>query len=457
MPETTPRVILRLGSHSEKEYLEKTIKHFDGVIVGANLLQISPGATASLLFKLYKASKSAYYVDPMTYAFGTYVDPDSGALRNDLDWIKSEQKVRGGKKGQTKRDFKSSYRKLADEFGPPFSSALSRKSAIQSLDFPTDAIIDTACKSVLRYQSDRLREVFREDPETEPFANDMPAPAALYAPYFYIEQNQSADWIELNRRLALSSTKQSGGAPVHVIVCGHRNLLTDRKQSAEVIQNLIACKPAGVWLWFSRLDEHFATVQELSALRWWVETLSPKMSVYNMHGGFFSMCLSRVGMVGIAHGVGYGEQKDVVPVIGQSTPTVQYYVRGLHAKYSVLEIMRCFSVLGIKKPEEFFSRICDCVICRGIIGADLNAFAQFGEIHYSTPASRRAAQTPAAAKRCRFHFLLNRIMEREYVKDSGLARIAEECVSAADTWSKTVIAGKLDHLRRWAEVLATVR
>ena len=32
MPETAARVILRLGSHSEKEYVEKTIKHFDGVI-----------------------------------------------------------------------------------------------------------------------------------------------------------------------------------------------------------------------------------------------------------------------------------------------------------------------------------------------------------------------------------------------------------------------------------------
>lgn len=118
MPETEPRVILRLGSHSEKEYVEKTIKQFDGVMVGANLLQATPGATASLLFKLNKQARRPYYVDPMTYAFGAYVDPETGRVRTDLDWIKSDQKVRG-KKGHIKRDFKSSYRKLADAFGVP--------------------------------------------------------------------------------------------------------------------------------------------------------------------------------------------------------------------------------------------------------------------------------------------------------------------------------------------------
>ena len=95
MPETAATVILRLGSHSEKEYVEKTIKQFDGVMVGANLLQATPGATATLLFKLNKQAGRPYYVDPMTYAFGSYLDPDTGRVRSDLDWIKSDKKVKG--------------------------------------------------------------------------------------------------------------------------------------------------------------------------------------------------------------------------------------------------------------------------------------------------------------------------------------------------------------------------
>jgi hypothetical protein len=449
MPETIPKIILRLGSHSEKEYIEKTLRQFDGVMVGANLLEASPGATASLLLKLHNETNRPYYIDPMTYAFGAYVDPPSGAVRNDLDWIKSDQKVRGGKKGQIKRDFKSSYRKLADAFGPPFSSALDRKSAVAQSDFSTDQTIDTVCNQILDYQAERLRHVFREDPETAAFADDLPFPAILFAPYFYIENSRATEWIELNRRLALSSTRRKD-IPIHVVVCCHRDLLTDRNLSATVVRNLMDCRPAGAWLWFSRLDEHDATYEELCALRWWTEQLSHAMPVFNMHGGFFSLLLSKLGMAGIAHGVGYGEQKDVVPIIGQSTPTVQYYVRPLHAKFSVAQITRCFSALGISSPKDFYERICDCVICKGIIGNDLSAFAQFGEIHYSTPTSKRAAQTPASAKRCRFHFLLNRIKEREYIKKANLAGIVADFKAEGSAWSTTIMARALGHLKLWA-------
>ena len=451
MSEVRPNVILRMGSHSEKEYIEKTLKQFDGVMVGANLLQISPGATASLLLKLYNICKRPYFVDPMTYAFGSYFDPETGKVRDDLDWIKSFQKVPG--KGVVERRFKGSYLKLAESFGPPFSTALDRGRAINQADFPSDGVVDAACRSVIEFQAERLRKVFKDDPQTASFADTLPGPAALFAPYFYVEPGRAKQWIEVNHRLALGATKQSQKTPVHIVICGHLDLLTD-KLSAFVVENLLACKPAGVWLWFSRFDERYAEKEQLVALRWWVEKLSPAMAVYNMHGGFFSLALSKFGMSGTTHGVGYGEQKDVVPVIGHSTPTVQYYVRALHSKYSVLQIQRSYSRVGIKTPADFYAKICDCAICKGIIGDDLDEFSQFGEIHYSTPKSKRAAQTPAAAKRCRYHFLLNRIRERDYVANASLAEIVAQCIASADLWAKTATIGTVsEHLRVWAEVL----
>jgi hypothetical protein len=53
MPPST--VTIRLGSHSEKEYLLKTANLFKGVIVGANLLEMTPGATVSLAWKFSRA------------------------------------------------------------------------------------------------------------------------------------------------------------------------------------------------------------------------------------------------------------------------------------------------------------------------------------------------------------------------------------------------------------------
>jgi hypothetical protein len=452
VPEAEATVILRLGSHSEKEYVEKTIKQFDGVMIGANLLQATPGATATLLFKLNKQAGRPYFVDPMTYAFGSYVDPQTDKVRSDLDWIKSDKKVKG-QKGKFTRGFKSSYAKLAESFGLPYSTAVNRSKAVEPADFNSDQLVEDSCRRVLFFQAELLRNVFKQDEVTADFVDEFPAPAALLAPYFYIEQSRMADWIALNRRLALASTAVRSDIPVHVVICGHRDLLGNAAHIRTIIEGLKECNPAGVWLWFSRFDEHGASLDELRALRNWVEELSPHMPVFNMHGGYFSLALSKLGMAGIAHGVGYGEQKDVVPVIGQSTPTVQYYVRSLHAKFSVPQIIRCFTALGVNTPGQFFKVICDCVICKNIVGKDLDAFSQFGEIHYSRPSAKRASQTPAAAKRCRFHFLLNRSKERDYVRANTLRTIADNCNAAADQWRRTYLGHSIGHLTNWADVL----
>src|SRR3972149_10705490 len=111
-----------MGSHAEKEYFEKTAKFFDGIIVGANLLESTPAATASFLAKL----KIPYYIDPMTYAYGSYIDKN-GVQCNDLDWIKSEQKV---DKETSKRDFKKSYKTLSPKLGRIFEKSLDRNRAI---------------------------------------------------------------------------------------------------------------------------------------------------------------------------------------------------------------------------------------------------------------------------------------------------------------------------------------
>ncbi|MFZ0630045.1 MAG: hypothetical protein WA374_18570 [Acidobacteriaceae bacterium] len=442
------KVVIRLGSHSEKEYVEKTIRYLDGVMVGANLVETTPAATASLLFKLSGSTGRPYYIDPMTYAYGAYYDPMVSAVRDDLDWIKSDQKVKGSK-SKTVRAFKSSYRKLADQFGQPFSTALNRGTAVSLADFPSDTAIAATCRAVLDYQANKVRSIFAEDSETANLSEDMPRPAAIFAPYFYIEESDADAWIELNRRFAACSSMTRTDCAVHLVVCCHRSILTDGSRTDKIIEYVNGSACAGVWLWFSKFDEHGGTDEELDALASWVRRLAPMKHVFNMHGGYFSMILNKLGMSGIAHGVGYGEQKDVVPVIGQSTPTIQYYVRSAHAKFSVAQITRCFSALKITTPQHFFDKICDCVICKGIIEDNLANFAQFGEIHYSTPTSKRPAQTPAAAKRCRFHFLLNRIKERNFVNASDLNAIVANLASSHTEWSKTILRSSLDHLKAW--------
>jgi len=77
-------------------------------------------------------------------------------------------------------------------------------------------------------------------------------------------------------------------------------------------------------------------------------------------------------------------------------------------------------------PDDFFEKICGCVVCRGVIASSLGNFREFGERHLSTPTSKRAAQTPAAAKRCRFHFLLCRLRERDWIDGKTVDEIVAQ-------------------------------
>ena len=449
-----PKVIIRLGSHAEKEYLLKTVKFFDGLLIAANLVEATPAATASLIVKAggHKLA-TPYFLNPMTYAYGTYVDRLTGQERADLDWIMSDQKDR--KSGQTKRDFKRSYRQLSEALGGPFSAAIARKRAITPVDFSSKQNTTRACESVIEYQLTRISEEFLKDEEFQHYASNLPPPAAVFAPYFYAEPTQFDAWMDVNLELARVSAALEPPVPVHAILCVDQEKLTNDHFNSTIVKELPKTGVSAVWFWFSRFQEDIASTERLLAFRSLVETLSTQMEVYNLHGGFFSLALSHLGLSGISHGIGYGEQKDVIPVIGQSIPTVRYYLPDLYKRIGVPRIQRCFHSLGINVPADFHSRICRCVVCKGVVSQSLSDFTAFGDMHYSRPQSKRLAQTPAAAKRCRFHFLLNRIRERDQQKLLSLQQTRLQLSNAIATWeTQAVIEDEVRHLRRWIAALS---
>lgn len=452
MPSVDPKVILRLGSHAEKEYIEKSVRRLDGVIVGANLMEATPGATSSLIVAIAGRGK-AVYIDPMTYAFGRYVDPVTGRRRDDLDWIKSEQKVK--KSRRVERQFKRSYKALGLRLGGLFEEALTREKAISPADLGSSKQLRAVARAVTEYQLERTREEFAKDPEFE-MADEIPTLPAVFAPYFYIEPSEAVAWTKVNLDLAREAAAHVTDVPVHAVVCADVSFLNDDDFLDQIAEELPATGVQGVWLWFSKFYEEGATLVQLRAFRGLVERLANHVTVFDMHGGYFSLALSRVGMTGISHGIGYGEQKDVVPVIGQSTPTVRYYVPPLRRRLGVLQVQRSFGKLGIKSAADFFARICDCVVCKGVIGDDLRKFSEFGDMHYSTPLSKRLAQTPAAAKRCRFHFLLRRFLERDAMITTSLKSVRNDFEASHTAWSDlpSIQAAEVDHLDRWRSALS---
>ena len=63
------------------------------------------------------------------------------------------------------------------------------------------------------------------------------------------------------------------------------------------------------------------------------------------------------------------------------------------------------------------------------------------------------AQTPAAAKRCRFHFLLNRARERDELSNLAPTAISTGFQHAYVKWKdQPTISGDVEHLLRWKRV-----
>jgi hypothetical protein len=146
------------------------------------------------------------------------------------------------------------------------------------------------------------------------------------------------------------------------------------------------------------------------------------------------MLLAHDGLTGISHGVGYGERSDVAKIIGAAAPTVRYYLPPIRKRVGVPDIQRCLPDVGITTPSEFFDKVCDCQICKGVVGDDLARFSAFGLMHRAKPDSKRDTQTPAAAKMCRFHFLLNRLKEREVVASLDAGGRGDHITNKAAPW-----------------------
>jgi hypothetical protein len=449
-----PKLILRLGTHAEKEYVEKVAQFLDGIIFGANLLESTPGATASLVVALSGAkSKLPYYIDPMTYAYGTYVDASTGELREDLDWIKSDQKVKGEKK-KTERLFKRSYQRLCDEFGSVFSTSIDTSRALVPAQFSGAFDVAPLVGSVLDYQLTRIKREFEADPEFRNYADQVPSPTALIAPYFYCEPSNANEWLSVNLRLASAASQHGASVPIHAIVCAHVDHLVDAAFMERLVKEVPKTGVAGVWLWFSRFAEDDTSLPHLSSFRRLVHGLSKVgLKVFNLHGGFFSLALSKFGLTGVSHGIGYGEQKDVVPVIGQSIPTVRYYLPALHKRLGVPDIERAFDRMGVKTVADFHAKVCDCPVCKGLIVKGPADFQLFGETQPSA-SLKSAVQTPQAARRCRFHFLISRIRERDRMPSLSVSSIQAELDVGSDGWgAQPSLQANAKHLMKWRAAL----
>jgi hypothetical protein len=397
-----------LGSHAEKEYLLKTAKLFSGVFVGANLLEMTPGATVSLAWK-FTGMEKQFAIDPMTYVFAL-----------DLDFIASDTKDK--KSGQLNRDMKKSFQNLCRQFGGVLEDdVLAYRRSLTPADVSTKLQQIELCKSILKYQLERMNTFCEADPQLKELGTNT-IPSFVLSPYFYIpgdNDENSNEWEEINMSLIRQFGRLKSPVPKHGVLCFARRILKDRDRLLGMLNGLTDSGCDAIWYWVSNFREEEITSSELANLVAFIDQAAQRgLELRNMHGGFMSALLSKRGLRGFSHGIGYGESKDVFPVSAGALPTVSYHYLPLHTKSSVPDIERAFSTLGITDADIFHKHVCDCSICRGTLKGNLKNFRKFGEMVLK-PNNRKESQTPDSAKRCRFHFLLARKKELDFVNGSS--------------------------------------
>lgn len=437
-------IFLRYGSHSEKDYFSKMLLFFDGIIFNSNLIEATPAATASLINKFCGNSSTNYIIDPMTYSFGEYIKPETGEIISNLEWLESK-----GKKG--KGQIKSSYKKLAQKLGPKFSDSIQNRSAIKLQDLMNSDMRKSVCEYTIKYQNQRIKDIFREDEEFAFLADDLPDPYLIYSPYFYIDKDRMSDWLEVYRKICEDSLEYTDR--LYLKLCFDFELLKSKDFISGVSQ-LPQDGLKGICLWASKFNERKVEEVYLQGFKSLVETIKNKnINVFNRHGSYFSYLLSKFGLTEVSHGVGYGSYKDVMPVIGGGSPTINFYYPNLHNKFGVPKIERAFPDIGVSNAKDFFEKICDCAICKGVIQNNLNNFDEFAKTHFATEESTRPSQTPMAAKKARFHYLLAKAKEKRLVQSKDLSDLLQSLDAAIPISNLPIFETEAKYIERWKNVL----
>lgn len=424
--------VIRLGTHAEKDYLLKAYAWFDEVVLNANLVEGTSASLAIFLNELRGKGKR-YFIDPMTYAF---------ALSPNL--LMRQQGIQANR-GYLKRTFDG----LAKRYGGVVHQHAGER-ALEPTHFNSEADQAELCQNVLNYQKDRLNEAIRVSQDFLVTEVEPLQPAKLVAPYFHLSSNM--EWLELN--IAFASKACQIEPETWVVVCLDFLLLDSTRPLEDIVEKYKALPTQGYLLWITNFDEDRATEGQIQGLRRVLSKLSQggTKSVVNMFGGYFSCLLAKDGLTGISHGLGYGERRNIEPVLGGGLPPAKYYLPPIHQHIRMDQFVTIARGLD---DSSFRRRICNCVVCQGLLTQGIDFLTQ----QYTNSTTKivngryRQVATPQVYRLTRFHYLSNKNLEFRRCGEYTQAEILEELNSAYQQFRHELGTSFLMYLQTWGRAL----
>lgn len=429
------RHCLRVGSLSDKKVIEDSEDHFDVLVVQGNLAVSAPQGLATW------GLDKPIWIDPITYAFAA-----------------SPAYLRSKKK---KDEYKRTFRKLAAEFGPPYSTGLENDKRLRSDDF-NDLDLEDSVGRVIDWQA----KVFAPPEEDEKYGALPLSPALLTIPFFplSVQDTRSVnppDWFGLNLDMISAAAKRysddrhrlAAGFLAELDVFDHDSFPTWLDTFAE---RLLHEGISHLWWWISDHDEVDASLQRATRLLASFRSLDERgIKVHQAFGGSLSSLALGQGLTSVGHGINYWEQKGWEPISTGGLPTARYFHPGLRER---LRVPGAIAIVDqtIDNAEEFFDQVCGCDVCRSVVADDLGNFGAYGDVNIKTRKTRGGgvaefdSPTPDALAKTKRHYL--------HAKGAEVAQALEidfDAPSAlrvdAEFWASDL--ARTRHLDRWALAL----
>ncbi len=431
-----PQYLLRMGSHAERFYFEWASGLYNALMLNANLVEGTPAACLSLIEAL---GDKPYVIDPVSHAFALPISY--------LQSAKVDKRTGEISPPSPKRTFN----RLAARYGEPFVSTIGVRSVTPD-DFTDTATRCSVVERVLAYQRDRLEE---ERPQGGPLRSpaERIQPSVLMVPYFFM--NQIITWYQTNLELVSDAIALRVGLPIYAIVSIDRSLLQDWNVLATIAQGYRGTQADGFFIWISDLVEQQIGKQELSNLiRFLQDLCSDGRPIYNMYGGYLSALLSVFGMTGLCHGVGYGERRSIVPVLGGGVPPAKYYLPPLHQTFV---FAHAESILAGLSTDEYYSDICSCPVCKNVIENDFQGnFEKYGETEprVGRQGQLTVRQTANSVRVCRGHYLVARFLELQQARTSDANSLISQLRSAEQKYRHSSGFPATGYLSVWADEIS---
>ena len=423
--------IVRLGTHAERDYLSRTAEWYDALAVNANLVEATRAATAALVVTLAKP----FYLDPVTYAF--FLDPQ--LLHADRPNTDGTPRV------------KSTFTALAAAYALPLGDQLGSR-PLKPDELVAEGILRRYVDAVLTYQRTVLPEALAVNADFLTAEGDvglLAEPTRLIPPYAVEDGNSEIG--DLNEEV-LKMARQIVDPAILSPMLAYDSRGADRAAVLSLAEAHAWAEQT--WLWPTDLDEHNSGQADLNLYADLVRALGelgghPAAA----YGGYFAMLLAYRGMRAVTHGVGYGDKRDLEPVLGGGQPPPRFYFRPIRDGIGMGDL--AVGLVGVSQ-EQFLAQVCHCTICRGLLtrGGVEHLITAFNETEPRMSPRRGVIEVPTSRvyRMSRFHYLENRRFEVEEVAQSSswsdlAAELQTQAAWAAERFGRRAVS----HINRWIE------